>query len=79
MGMVGRGIRVKENFILILSSRIDFVQCRHFSGKWLSPVVLYIVSWIRLPVFSLDYITSGGPVVSYLLFTWISYTSVSYE
>ena len=72
MVMVGRGIIVRENFILILSSRIDFVQCRHFSGKWLSPVVLYKVSWVRLPVFSLDYITSDGLVVSCLLFTWIS-------
>ena len=76
--MVGRGISVRENFILILSSRIDFVQCRHFSGEWLSPVVLYIVSWVTLPVFSLDYITSDEPVVNYL-FTWINYTSVNYE
>ena len=78
MGMVGRGINVRENFILILSSRIDFVQCRHFSGKWLSPVVLCIVSWVTLPMFSLDYITSDEPVVNYL-FTWINYTSVNYE
>ena len=49
----------------------DLVQCRHFSGEWLSPIVLFIASCVRPPVFSLDYITSDGPVVNYLLFTWM--------
>ena len=76
MGMVGRGISERFHPHTFLGT--DFVQCRHFSGERLSPIVLFIASCVRLPVFSLDYITSDGPGVSYL-FTWISYTSVNHE
>lgn len=70
---------VWEGFILMIFSRIDFVRYGHFSGKQLSPAALYTGSRVILPGFSLDYITSYRPWVSYLLLTWVSYSSVKCE
>lgn len=60
------GSQCVRRFIFIIFSKTYFVQCGHFPGKQLRPVVLHTGFRVSLPGFRLDYITSYRPSVRYL-------------